>query len=145
MRPGRTVACERSMIAADGGIDTFLPTSLILFPSIRITAFSSGLSDLPSISLPHLIAVNCWEKTAMGQAMTKRSVRNDFMGILLGGVPWENSYRAASSSSAAVKSMSDASSSIVCATFAISSSASFHCFCSIASRTPGIVFTPYPV
>ena len=40
---------------------------------------------------------------------------------------------------------SDASAWSTAAMRGISVSTCFHCFCSIASRTPGIVFTPYPV
>jgi len=46
------------------------------------------------------------------------------------------------SSSMAAELISAASPSRMAATFEICSSASFHCFCSIASRTAGIVFTP---
>jgi len=56
---GRTVAPERSITNALPGIGMFFPTFLILFPSTRITAFSIGVSDLPSMSLPQRIAVSC--------------------------------------------------------------------------------------
>ena len=49
------------------------------------------------------------------------------------------------SSSWAAESTSVASSCSAFAARTICSSASFHFFCSMASRTPGIVLTPYPV
>ncbi len=52
MRPGSTVACERSITGVPGGKGRAGPTAEIRSPAIRITALRTGAPPSPSISRP---------------------------------------------------------------------------------------------
>src|SRR6267142_448618 len=74
MNPGRTVDLERSMTSVPDGAFPPGVTDTILSPSIMMSAFSIGLSLLPSISFPARMATRCavWAAASRGMARQNR-------------------------------------------------------------------------
>src|SRR5579885_2855473 len=76
-RPGSTVAFVRSITSTPGGATPPGVTDTILSPSTRISAFATGVSLLPSIRRPALIAIFfgdaacCCAVTATAESQTR--------------------------------------------------------------------------